>query len=248
MTRLLLLSLLAASAVAQPSDPLLPEWAADARDSLAHLGVRTEADTALAWLLDGFAHGRTEADAVAHQVVAGDVRSEPLPQPAAQPTERLGAEELQLRRALVTVWMALPGVVLVPDSLGRPPPVVADSARFALFRAVVALREPVLRLGDVSVVAANGRALAFGRTLDGERRLVAFNAGDEPAFLELPGPGIPQPWTPVFVSRDDAGRVPSLVALFDDDRATYGLKIPARTTVVYRPAGPADIRPRGLDE
>ena len=42
--------------------------------------------------------------------------------------------------------------------------------------------------------------------------------------------------------------VAMLVAQFDDEGATYGLRIPPRTTVVFRPADPADIRPRGLDE
>ena len=46
----------------------------------------------------------------------------------------------------------------------------------------------------------------------------------------------------------DPARVAMLVAQFDDEGATYGLRIPPRTTVVFRPADPADIRPRGLDE
>ena len=46
----------------------------------------------------------------------------------------------------------------------------------------------------------------------------------------------------------DPSYEPPLVAQFDDEGATYGLRIPPRTTVVFRPADPADIRPRGLDE
>ena len=151
------------------------------------------------------------------------------------------------------VWPELAYDDEAADPLGRdrqPDSVAFDHDLFGFYRSAIALRngDAVLRRGDLSTVAASGRAVAFQRTLDGERRLVAVNVGDEPAFLELPGEGVPQPWTPAFVSRDDAGRVPSLVAYLDDDRATYGLQVPPRTTVVYRPARPVDVRPRGLDE
>ena len=255
MTRFLLLSLLLAAPTWAQSISPLPGWAAEARDDLARLGVRVESDAALAARLDGFAQARTEAERFAQQMVAAEEPSESLPDSSTHPVARPG--EPSLRRALTTAWLALPGVVLASDSLRPPPLAAADSVHLAFVRSVVALRQsdPVLRQGDLAVVAANGRAVAFERTLDDERRLVAFNAGDQDAFLELPGENAPQPWTPIFVSRDDTGRIPSLLIYLDDrpsapggSRATYGLKIPARTTVVYRPATPADIRPRGLDE
>ncbi len=138
-----------------------------------------------------------------------------------------------------------------PRGLQRDPdPVAFDSTLFAFYQRAIRVRQSdaVLRRGGLATLAASGRAVAFERTLGDDRRVVAFNAGDVPAFLVLPGPGVPAPLVPAFVSRDDAGRVPSLVGFFDDDGVTYGLQVPARTTIVYRPAAPGDIRPRGLDE
>jgi len=138
-----------------------------------------------------------------------------------------------------------------PRGLARDPdPVAFDSTLFGFYQHVIALRrsDAVLRRGGLSMLAASGRAVAFERTLGDDRRVVAFNAGDVAAFLALPGDGVPAPLVPVFVSRDDAGRVPSLVGFFDDDGVTYGLQVPPRTTVIYRPADPADIRPNGLHE
>ena len=151
------------------------------------------------------------------------------------------------------VWPDLSYEPETRDPLGRdrqPDPVSFDHDLFAFYRSAVAMRraDAVLRRGDVSVLAAGDRAVAFERRLDGERRVVAFNASDQDAFLELPGGGVPTPLVPAMVSRGDASEIPSLVALFDDDRAAYGLRVPARTTVVYRPAAGDDVRPRGLDE
>ena len=58
-----------------------------------------------------------------------------------------------------------------------------------------------------------------------------------------------------FASSGEASAVPALVAVVDDEAGAlvYGLRIPARTAVVFRPVRPADVRPadvrpRGLDE
>ena len=151
------------------------------------------------------------------------------------------------------VWPDLTYEPETHDPLGRdrqPDPVAFDHDLFAFYQSAVALRlgDPILRRGDVATLAASGRAVAFERGLGGDRRVVAFNAGDQDAFLELPAEGVPAPLVPAFASRGDVAGVPSLVALVDDDRTTYGLRVPARTTVVYRPAAADDVRPGGLDE
>ena len=135
-------------------------------------------------------------------------------------------------------YRGLAGAALPADTLSA----AADSA--AAFRQ----SDAVLRAGAVDTLAVRDSSAAFAWALEGDRRVVAVNAGAAAVFVELPGSGVPDPLVPVFVSRADAGRVPSLVALLDDDRATYGLRVPARSAVVYRPADLEDVRPRGLDE
>ena len=162
-----------------------------------------------------------------------------------------GADDPDDRKPMVWPDLTYADEVLAPRGLARDPdPVAFDHDLFAFYRRAIALRQSdaVLRRGTLETLAAEGRAIAFGRTLDGDRRVVAFNAGDTSAFLPMPGEGVPEPLVPATVSRDDADRVAMLVAQFDDEGATYGLRIPPRTTVVFRPADPADIRPRGLDE
>ncbi|MBC11626.1 MAG: alpha-amylase [Rhodothermaceae bacterium] len=162
-----------------------------------------------------------------------------------------GADDPDDRKPMVWPDLVYADESLAPRGLTRDPdPVAFDRDLFAFYRRAIALRQSdaVLRRGTLQTLAAEGRAVAFGRTLDGDRRVVAFNAGDASVFLPMPGEGVPEPLVPVSVSRDDAARVAMLVAQFDDEGATYGLRIPPRTTVVFRPADPADIRPRGLDE
>ncbi|WP_412068455.1 hypothetical protein [Rubrivirga sp. IMCC43871] len=133
-------------------------------------------------------------------------------------------------------------------------PAETDAATHAASRALLAVEsadaDAVLAavlaagaLGGLDVVAVAGRAVAV-RTASG---LVAFNPTDEPVFLRLPGDRMPPPLVPVEASRD-AGRIASLVALVGDDDTLFGLRVPPRVTVVYRPAAPSDVRPRGLDE
>ena len=139
------------------------------------------------------------------------------------------------------------------DPLGRsrtPDPVAFDSTLFRFYQSAIALRQSdvVLRRGALSVLAAEADAVAFERTLDGERRIVAFNRGDVDLFLPLDVDGAPAPLVPVFVSSGDVADVPGLVAGVGETDVVYGLRVPARTTVVFRTADGADVRPRGLDE
>lgn len=162
-----------------------------------------------------------------------------------------GADDPDDRKPMVWPDLTYDDEALAPRSLTRDPdPVAFDHDLFAFYRRAIALRQSdaVLRRGALTTLAAEGRAVAFGRSLGGDRRVVAFNAGDTSVFLPMPGEGVPEPLVPVLVSRDDAARVAMLVAQFDDEGAIYGLRIPPRSTVVFRPADPADIRPRGLDE
>ncbi|MEM7789136.1 MAG: alpha-amylase family glycosyl hydrolase, partial [Bacteroidota bacterium] len=164
-----------------------------------------------------------------------------------------GADDPDDRKPMVWPDLAYETESRAPRGLVRDPdPVAFDATLFGFYQRAIALRhaDPVLRRGGLSVLAASGDAVAFERRLGAERRVVAFNRAAAPRFLALPGEGVPSPLVPVVVSRDDAGAVPSLVAVIDDAEAglTYGLQVPARTTVVYRPAEAADVRPRGLDE
>ena len=124
-------------------------------------------------------------------------------------------------------------------------PAVPDSA--AARAAALRLSDPVFG-GERAALQGGGAVVAYEWTLGGDRRVVAANPGETPAFVALGGEGVPPPFVPVFVSRADAGPVPALVALVGDEGAVYGLRVPARTTVAYRPADPAEVRPRGLDE
>ncbi len=160
-----------------------------------------------------------------------------------------GADDPDDRKPMVWPDLEYETESRAPRGLVRDPDLVAfDSSLFAFYQRAIALRQSdaVLRRGDLEVVSASGRAVAFSRSLSGDRRVVAFNAGDESAFLALEVES-PVPLWPLTASRPNVD-VPGLVALFDDEGAVYGLRVPPRTTVVYRPVAPDDVRPRGLDE
>ena len=100
----------------------------------------------------------------------------------------------------------------------------------------------------LAVDSANG-TLAVERALDGERRVVALNRSDASQFLALPREGARVPLVPVFASTGDARAIPALVFVFDEaSGSAVGLRLPARTAAVFRPAEPADVRPGGLHE
>ena len=236
-----------------PDALTVAEADADAPAYLARAGFGSAIDEhALAVSLDAFAYDdRTDAAAFAADV-ADRFRAVPeatlLTAPArlgdtlASPARAPRRAERDLQRAVVALRMALPGAPVVVSG--------EEADLVAFYRRAIALRrsDAVLRRGTLSVLAAEGRVVAFERVLGGDRRVVVFNAGDASAFVALPGAGVPAPLTPVLVSRDDAGRVPALVASLGDDDVAYGLRVPARTTVVYRPASASDVRPKGLDE
>ncbi|WP_420455165.1 glycoside hydrolase family 13 protein [Rubrivirga sp.] len=162
-----------------------------------------------------------------------------------------GADDPDDRKPMVWPDLTYEPEASAPRGLAREPdPVAFDRDLFAFTRGAIALRQSdaVLRRGSLATVAAHERAVAFERVLDGDRRVVAFNPGGTSAFVPIPSDGVPAPLVPMMVSRDDAGRIAGLVVQLDEETATYGLRIPPRTTVVFRPADPADVRPRGLDE
>jgi len=75
-------------------------------------------------------------------------------------------------------------------------PVAPDEEALAMrgfVRAAIrARREHVaLRRGNVAIAAAEGQAIALAREADGERALVAVNAGRTPARLELAAAAVP---------------------------------------------------------
>lgn len=232
---------------------LLAVWLAASAPDVAAQGVAEPDRVALGAFVRG---GEIEASAFAEAVVQRCVPSaEPQCLEAVLPERTAGAAEAQdLWQAVVLLQAAVRGMPAAScGSAGLDPlSTSADSAAVASCRRAETLRQSdaVLRHGTLAVLAAEGEAVAFERVLDGDRRVVAFNRGDQPAFLALPGEGVPPPLVPAAVSRDAAGRVPSLVAVLDDavGGVLYGLRVPARTTVVYRPAAPSDVRPRGLDE
>lgn len=161
---------------------------------------------------------------------------------------------------LLTVFVAL----LVADGAAAQtaPP---DSAR-AWFEAVTAgpaACEPGAFCADVGALCAADAALCRGgfapfagsdstlaveRVAGGERRVVALNTRDEDRFLALPGGAPPAPFVAAWASSGGVDRVPGLVVSVGEADVLYGLRIPARTAVVFRPARPADVRPGGLDE
>ena len=154
------------------------------------------------------------------------------------------------------VWPDLTFADEALDPRGRPrtpDPVAFDTTLFAFYQEAVALRrsDAVLRRGDLRVLAADSASGSFAmeRTLGAERRVVALNRTDESQFLPLPvESGPPTPLVPIFASSGVALNVPALVAAVEETRVVYGLRLPPRTAVVFRPAEPLDVRPRGLDE
>ena len=102
--------------------------------------------------------------------------------------------------------------------------------------------------GGFSPFAGADSLVAVERVEDGERRVVALNRTGVDRFLELPGGTPPAPFVAVFASSGGAESLPGLVVSVGETDVLYGLRVPAHAAVVFRPARPADVRPRGLDE
>jgi len=165
-----------------------------------------------------------------------------------------GADDPDSRKPML--WPDLPYADEAGDPRGRPRTpdrVMFDADLFGFYQRAIALRrsDATLRRGSFRVLASDSSALAVERVLGSERRVVALNRSNVSRFLALPRvPGAPlQPLVPIFASTGEALDVPALVyQLADDGSGTAGLRLPPRTTVVFRPAAPSDVRPRGLDE
>ena len=172
------------------------------------------------------------------------------------------------RRADAAVWR-LYGVLLVALVAGAAsaqtaPPDSALTRAEAAFAAVTSdCPAPDARGGAVAALCDADGALCRGGFAPfagddstfavaggvGEgRRLVALNRRDEDRFLALPAGAPPSPFVAVFASSGGVERVPGLVVSVGEADVLYGLRVPARTAVVFRSARPADVRPRGLDE
>ena len=198
----------------------------------------------------GFAAGDVTAEAFAASVVQPGMGSGvalPLTVELASTPDR------QLARAQATLHAVVPVIerCATPPRPSLPPALVDMVASLRALRA-----DDALARGDLSVLYAEGDLVAFQRQLGDARRVVAFNRADAERFLPLPEAGgdeegaVPSPLTPVFASGGELSEIPALVAIVDEDRGelVYGLRIPARTVVIFRPVEPRDVRPNGLDE
>ena len=165
-----------------------------------------------------------------------------------------GADDPDDRKPMV--WPDLTYADEALDPLGRPrtPDAVAfDHGLFAFYQRAIALRrgDAVLRRGSLRVLAADSAAasVAFERTLNGERRVVALNRSDRSQFLAFPDDAPRVPLVPIFTSSGDLASVASLVFVLDEAGGSrVGLRLPPRTAVVFRPADAPDVRPNGLFE
>jgi hypothetical protein len=102
--------------------------------------------------------------------------------------------------------------------------------------------------GDAEVFAADEATglVAFSCGAGDERLVVMANASAAPQRLRRE---TTEPLVPVFATRGDVAAVPSLlITLFEEGGVEYSNEIPARTAVVFRPARPDDVRPKGLME
>jgi hypothetical protein len=130
---------------------------------------------------------------------------------------------------------------------------------FSLFAEALSPADPALRQwtdrvgaclgrGEAEVFAAEAapEVLAFSCGTGDGRLVVMANASEVPQRLRRE---TTEPLVPVFATRGDVAAVPSLlITLFEEGGVGYSNEIPARTAVVFRPARPDDVRPRGLVE
>jgi cyclomaltodextrinase / maltogenic alpha-amylase / neopullulanase len=157
-----------------------------------------------------------------------------------------GGDRAALRLASL-VQMTLPGAPCIyygdeiamdgrhdPDCRRSFPvdPEPADPQMLSHYRALTALRHahPVLRRGAFAVAGVAGMACAYLRTDDRDTMLVAINAGDDEAPLEvvLPADGVLEP-----MALPDQERLAPVSA--EGGRAS--LRLPPRQGFVFRPRG-----------
>ena len=131
----------------------------------------------------------------------------------------------------------------------RPAPACAPGgAGWCADLAALCAADGALCRGGFGPFAGDDSTFAVERVADGERRVVALNVRGEDRFLALPGGAPAAPFVAVFASSGGVERVPGLVVSVGEADVLYGLRVPAHTAVVFRPARPADVRPNGLDE
>ena len=164
-----------------------------------------------------------------------------------------GADDPDDRKPMVWPDRVYADEVQAPRGRRSPDPVAFDHGLFDFYRRAVALRrsDPVLQRGTLRLLAAvdDAETVVFERALNGERRVIAVNRSDESQFVALPEHRGFAPMTPLFASTPPAERLAGLnVVVLDDGTTTVGVRVPPRTTVVYRPTAAADVRPNGLDE
>ncbi|MDT0632265.1 hypothetical protein RQM47_06550 [Rubrivirga sp. S365] len=128
----------------------------------------------------------------------------------------------------------------------RPAPCAPGGAACADLAALCRADAALCR-GGFAPFAGDDSTFAVERVVDGERRLVALNRRGEDRFLALPGGAPPAPFVAVFASSGGED-LPGLVVSVGEADVLYGLRVPARAAVVFRPARAPDVRPRGLDE
>ena len=165
-----------------------------------------------------------------------------------------GADDPDDRKPMVWPDLAYADEALDPRARARTPdPVAFDHELFDFYRRAIALRrgDAVLQRGSLRLLAAvdDAETVVFERALGGERRVVAVNRSDASQFVALPEHRGFAPMVPLFASTAPAERLPGLnVVILDDGSTTVGVRVPPRTTVIYRPADGDDVRPHGLDE
>ncbi|HLA64049.1 MAG TPA: DUF3459 domain-containing protein [Rhodothermales bacterium] len=169
----------------------------------------------------------------------------------ARDEEERGDDLAAIARFLAATSHVRPPVVVPPPAPEEAADLIRDSTETNLYLRL-RYRQPVLDTGAFVQLAADGPARAFAfarRTGDGDEVIVIVNAGDTEARLALPEGLARTPLVPIFASRGEVARIPSLLLIYNDAGDTgYAHPIPPRTAVVLRRAEAADVRPNGLHE
>lgn len=157
----------------------------------------------------------------------------------------VGQDMAAVRMAWLAI-MTLPGApsVYYGDEVGLPGEMDPDCRRafpwdraawdeelFAWLKSLIALRhaEPLLRHGETRIVAAHGMAAAYLRSTDTDAILVALNADDEAAVVEVALPDHEGHAIEPLALHGAAPVKPARVA-----SGSASLELPARTGVAYR--------------
>ena len=128
------------------------------------------------------------------------------------------------------------------DALNADTQVADPTSMLALYRALLALRrrDAILSTGEFRIRHAGDAVLAFERSLDGKRLLVALNMTDEPQCIRLSGAiwttilttfldGSTNPESDGLVLRPNEGRVMELEPPWPEDASLGAAKAPSRS-------------------